>query len=113
MGPGTATPTLASLPTGNGEIVLAGLPAAHELTAGDLLSFKYGTAPVRYALHRVAVGGVADATGTTPALVVTPQIRPGAAIGVPVTLGRPHCKAILVPGSVSPGRRDIIPWWMA
>lgn len=82
---------------------LSGLPAGYVLTAGDFLSFSYGTSPVRQALHRVLETVTADGAGLSPAFQVHPHIRPGAPVGGAVTLVRPWCKAVLVPGSVNPG----------
>ena len=95
--------TIASLPVGNREISLAGLPAWYRLTRGDYLAFDYGS-PTRRALHKVVSRTAqADAAGSMPAFEVTPLIRPGAAVAAVVTLIKPCCKARLMPGSVSKG----------
>jgi hypothetical protein len=100
---GTNVVTIASLPAGNREMSLTGLPAWYRLTRGDYLAFDYGT-PTRRALHKV-VSAVAQASaaGVTVAFEVTPLIRPGAAVAAVVTLIKPCCKARLMPGSVSKG----------
>jgi hypothetical protein len=101
---GAATPTIASLPASGVELTITGLPVGYQIAAGDMLSFAYGASPTRYALHRVITGAVvADAAGTTPAIEVEPPIRTGAVTGAAVELARPYCKAMLLPGSVTPG----------
>jgi hypothetical protein len=101
---GASTVTIASLPAGNRELALTGLPAGFALAVGDYLSFAYGANPTRYALHQVVNSATADATGLTPAFEVVPNIRPGAAVGTAVTLLHPSFKAVIVPGSVQEGR---------
>lgn len=101
---GAATPTIASLSGDNRELSLSGLPAGYTLTAGDLIAFSYGSNPVRYAMHEFVAGSVADGTGATGLIEVTPPIRSGATVGTEVTLGRPSCKMQLVPGSLKPGQ---------
>lgn len=87
------------------ELRLQGLPAAYRITGGDYVAFAYGQNPTRRALHRVVTeSAVANASGLSPVLEVTPMIRPGAAGGAAVTLIRPACKMVLVPGSIEPGR---------
>ena len=94
---------IATLATNNRELSLDGLPVGFELVAGDMLSFDYGAFPTRYALHQVVTGANADASGLTGQIEVTPNIRPGAAVGASVSLYQPWCKAVLVPGSVNDG----------
>ena len=107
---GTAAPVLHTIGADSRTLRVAGLPAGYVLSAGDLLSFSYGVSPTRHALHRVVSEAIADGTGLTPLFEVTPHIRPGAAAGAAVTLDRPSCKAVLVPGSVDVGatRRTLI-----
>lgn len=100
---GTAAPTLHTVGGDGRSLRVTGLPAGYVLSAGDLLSFSYLSAPMRYALHRVVTETVADGTGLTPLFEVTPNVRPGASAGAAVTLDRPWCKALLVPGSVNTG----------
>lgn len=79
------------------ELRLNGLPAGFTLAAGDMLSFEYGTSPIRHALHRIVVGGTASNTGLSPSLEVVPNLRAGAVAGLQVSLVRPACKARLLP----------------
>lgn len=100
---GTSDPTIYSLAANARELRLTGLPSGYVLAPGDMMAFAYGTAPVLQALHRVVTGSTADAGGLTGLIEVVPPLRPGAVTGASVSLLRPACKALLVPGSVSPG----------
>jgi hypothetical protein len=95
---GTAAPSLAAVSADRRQITLSGLPVGYALSAGDFLSFTYGSG--RRALHRVVTGAAAGQNGTTPWIEVSPAVRLGFATPSPVTLVRPVCKAVLVPGSV-------------
>ena len=99
---GAATPTLASIASDNRVIGLAGLPAAYPLSVGDYLAFPYGTSPVRYALHQLAVGANASGAGAAT-IEVSSFIREGAVTGVAITLLKAFCKAQIVPGTFNPG----------
>lgn len=50
---GAATVTILALGSDVRELSLTGLPVGYTLSAGDYLSFAYGSSPVRQALHRV------------------------------------------------------------
>lgn len=100
---GAAAPVIDTLGADTRELRVGGLPVGYQLSAGDYLSFSYGSAPLRYALHRVVDPTVtAAAGGLTPFFEVTPYIRPGAVTGAAVTLLRAYCKAQLIFGSVAP-----------
>jgi len=101
---GTAIPKLASVAANMREISLKDLPAGYQLSRGDLLSFSYGAAPIRYALHELVGTAIASGAGITGLIEVSPALRPGAAVDAVVTLVRPFCKAMIIPGSVDPGR---------
>ena len=94
---GSRTVTIHSVASTMRELRLAGLPSGYILSAGDMLAFQYGANPVRYALHRVVVGGTATSGGLTPLIEVVPNLRPGAVAGLAVSLIRPACKARLLP----------------
>lgn len=78
-----------TLHANNRELTLKGLPNGYVISQGDLLSFTYGSNPIRHALHRVARGRFAYSSGQTASIEVTPFIRPGAAVDSPVQLIRP------------------------
>ena len=91
------------------QVTIGGLPQGYVLSAGDLLAFDYdpGTG-IRRALHRLVEGAATSAVSAhggyqAGPLEVAPYIRPGAAAGAAVTLVRPACLAVLVPGTVSSG----------
>ena len=94
---GSRTVTIHSVASNLRELRLTGLPSGYALSAGDMLAFQYGANPVRYALHRVVIGGTASSSGLTPMLEVVPNLRPGAVMGLTVRLVRPACKARLLP----------------
>ncbi|PKP85818.1 MAG: hypothetical protein CVT80_00275 [Alphaproteobacteria bacterium HGW-Alphaproteobacteria-2] len=103
---GGALPVIGALDAGDARMIgLAGLPAGYALSTGDLLAFEYLSSPARFALHEVSNGPVvADGAGATALFEVRPHLRPGAVPGAAVALRSPACKAIVVPGSVQPGR---------
>lgn len=98
-------PFIASL-ADNHLISIAGLPPFYQLDAGGFLSFGYGPAPQRHALHRIAEPVTANAAGITPAFDVRPHFRPGVATGAAVQIAAPICRAVIVPGSVNEGASD-------
>lgn len=99
---GAASVTISAISSDRRDLTLAGLPAAYTLTRGDLLSFTYAASPTRHALHRVLSTRTANGSGVMTQVAVTPLVRTGAAVGNPVTLVRPACKAVVVPGSFTP-----------
>lgn len=102
---GSAAPVISALPNAR-EISISGLPANYRLMRDDLIGFSYGTNPQRFALHEVVTPKNANASGALTLLEVNPPLRPGAAVGAAITLIRPVCKAMIVPGSFKPGGFD-------
>ena len=94
---GSRTVTIYSVAGNMRELRLTGLPAGYVLSAGDMLGFQYGANPVRYALHRIVVGGTASSGGLTPLMEVVPNLRSGAVAGLVVSVIRPACKVQLLP----------------
>ena len=94
---GSRTVTIHSVASNMRELRITGLASTYVLSAGDMLGFQYGSNPVRHALHRIVVGGTASSGGLTPMLEVVPNLRPGVAAGLTVSLVRPACKARLLP----------------
>lgn len=105
---GSSTPTINTVNSDNRRMRVQGLPAGYTLSRGDLLSFTYGLDPTRYALHEVITPVTADGSGLTPLFEVSPFIRPGAQAGAAVTLAKPFCKAVMIPGSYRPGLRRVV-----
>lgn len=103
---GAASVTILALGGDARELSLAGLPVGYTLSAGDYLSFAYGSSPVRQALHRVVNPSVvANGSGQTALFEVTPALRPGAAAAAPVQLKKAYCKAVAVYGSIEEAER--------
>lgn len=102
---GASTPVIDTLNADNRRLRVSGLPAGYVLTGGDFLAFTYGS-PARYALHQIVTGIVADGAGLTGWFEVVPFIQPGAAVSAAVTLIRASCKAVIVPGTTTPGTRE-------
>ena len=101
---GAATPTLGAVSGDLRDLTINGLPANYILRAGDMLSFQYGSGPVRYALHEVVVQRQATVGGQITLLSVAPLVAPGWGAGSAITLVRPTCKAIIVPESLDPSK---------
>ena len=92
---GGAAPVIHTLNADNRRMRVSGLPAGYALHAGDYIGAQYGSDPVRYAMHRLVSDAVASGGGLTGLFAVTPGIRPGLAVGAPVTLVRPQIKCVL------------------
>lgn len=91
---GSANVTVSGVAANNRDITLAGLPNGYKLSGDDLLSFTYGTNPVRYAFHRVVftTGGASSGRVTAE---VWPRVRPGWVAGAAVELKKPVFKAVM------------------
>lgn len=99
---GGFTPALYSVAGNNREIVISNVPMNYVLLPGDFVSFTYGTNPTRYAIHQIAVGGNAGSNGRVT-VELSSFVAPGYTTGGPVQLIDPRFKAIVKPGSVTPG----------
>lgn len=99
---GAFTPALYAVQANNRDITVSGLPLNYTLTVGDFLSFTYGSNPTRYAIHQILVGGTTDANGRI-AVELSSFVAPGYTLGTTIRLIKPHFKAIVKPGSVTPG----------
>lgn len=92
---GPAEVTIALVGANRKDITLAGLPAGYVLTPGDMIQIRTND------LHRIvraeSPGGIAG----TSLVEVRPHLWPGAAVGDPVSLIRPHCKMVIVPGTIN------------
>ena len=91
---------LVSVNANNKKLALSGLIASQVVSAGDYLSFSYGSSR---ALHRVVEGVTANGAGLTAEFEVRPHIRSGWVISPSTTvkLKAPSGIFMLVPGSVS------------
>lgn len=94
-------PEITAINTVGNLIRIEGAAAGYTLRRGDMLSIQYGSNPVRYGLHRVTnIEVVANPEGRLSAVTLSPRLRPGVAVGAPVTLYKPVCKAVIEPGSI-------------
>ncbi len=98
---GSSTVQINSLNANNKEMTIKGLPSTFVNSAGDMLSWDFGT-PTKRAFHRIVVGGTATA-GVSPSLEVRPHILPGAAVNAAVTLIKAAARVKIIPGSFDPG----------
>lgn len=100
--------TINALNANNKAMRLAGLTAGYVLTAGDFLSWDYGSSPVRRAYHRVLETVTADGTGLSPEFEVRDFIRTGSSTGLVVTLKKPAGKFKMVAGTLSDETVDAV-----
>ena len=82
--------------TGNYSIKLSGLPAGYIVSRGDFLSWNDGVSQM---LHRAVETVTADGFGLTPLFDVRPKLSGASVTTTPVTLIKPTCEMMLVPGS--------------
>lgn len=86
-------------------VTLKGLPAGHVINAGDYIAFDYSG---RRAFHQVLSRVVASGTGTTGNIDIVPPFRTGMATDLPVYVGSPSLRAVMVPGSLRPAEASRI-----
>lgn len=98
------TITVSGINANRDSIAITGLPANFKITAGDKMTVTYSTNPVRYAFLEFSEGMTASAGGALPLTAVFPFVPTGIANGNSVTLSKPFCKMILMPGSYNPGQ---------
>jgi hypothetical protein len=101
---GAANPQILAVGASMRELSFSGLPASYALSRGDRVSFTYLSNPTRYAHHELVAGAVANGSGQTGLIEVTPPIKPGAAAGTAVQFVWPRLKARLIPGTVDLGQ---------
>jgi hypothetical protein len=94
---GATVPSLSAIDADRRRLSLSGLPSGYTMSPGDLLGWQYGSSPVRYAYHRIVVGAVANGSGNTGLMEVTPTIPVAATAGAAVSLIRPVMKAVMQP----------------
>lgn len=79
--------------------LLQGFPAGYALTIGDKLQITQGTM-IRF--HEVSETATATGAGYMD-LTVWPRLSLNLAVGATITLKRPACPVIILPGSHDPG----------
>lgn len=78
------------------------LPAGYVVSVGDFIAVNDGNSPVgSYGLHMAVEAATADGSGITPAFEIRPPLRQWTAADDPVSVKRPSCLMMLVPGSLS------------
>lgn len=85
---------------------ISSLPAAFRLSVGDMVSINDTD------LHRVQEDVTANGSGLTPAFEVYPRLWAGIDLISPlprISVLKPHCRMMLVPGSVS-SSTDMTGW---
>lgn len=98
---GGNTVTIHAVGENNRSLQLDGLPAGYKITAGDALSFDYGSDPVRRAYHRAAETVVADGSGVSPLFDLSHHLAAGVTTGLAVALKKPAAKMFRMPGPLS------------
>lgn len=94
---------LLSIASSRAAVAFSGLPSGYKLSTGDKFSFAYGE---RLYFGEVSEQVVAAANGSTAQVAVFPNLPAGAAAGAVVTLVKPACKVVIVPGSYKVGDID-------
>lgn len=79
----------------NKEINLGGFPPGYVLSVGDMISIDGRD------LHRVVVGRTANGSGVMSNVEVRPHIWPDVITPQPVSVVKPHCVMMIVPGSIN------------
>nr|WP_234889336.1 hypothetical protein [Agrobacterium vitis] len=79
----------------NKSVTISGLGAGYVVSVGDMIEIAGS------GLYRVVEGAVANGSGAAGAFEVRPHLWPGTAAGSAVTLLRPSCTMMIVPGSIS------------
>lgn len=94
---GSSSVTVGSIGSDRQTMSLSGLPGGYKLTAGDKGQISYGS-PSKYYFFEVSE----DVTGSS-AFDVYPPVPVGISAGASVTLKKPACHMMIVPGSLKPG----------
>ncbi|RKD61658.1 hypothetical protein [Rhizobium sp. WW_1] len=100
---GTRVVTIGAVAADLDGLSLRNLPPGYRLTVGDKMQIAYSANPTRYAFLEVSENVVADGQGTTPVFGVFPHVSAGIAANLQVTLVKPACRCVVVPGSHNPG----------
>lgn len=103
---GAAAPKIDLIDANRRDVRIKDLPAGYVLSAGDYLSYTYGSSPTRYGFHQMVHGATANGSGVASGLEVTPPIPAGVSATIGVTLVAPVFKAVL---AGAPGYGAILP----
>lgn len=94
------TSAVLSVGSDNASIALEALPSGFVLSIGDMIQIKRGSTD-RRDLHRVMERAVADADGETAEFKIAPALWPSVTQGDLVSVKRPWCNMLIVPGTLS------------
>lgn len=100
---GNAAVTISAIASTRDAVSLAGLPSGYVLSRGDKFTFSYGSDPVRYYFGEVSATAMENSAGAAASVSVFPDLPAGAAVGAAITLVKPACKVVLVPGTYKAG----------
>ncbi|BCH59774.1 hypothetical protein RvVAR0630_23980 [Agrobacterium vitis] len=78
----------------NKSVTLSGLGAGYVVSVGDMIQIAGS------GLYRIVEGAVANGSGVAGPFELRPHLWPGTAAGSAVTLLRPSCTMMIVPGSI-------------
>lgn len=101
---GSNVVTISGINTERDSIAITGLPPNYQITAGDKISIADSSAPTRYAFLEFSEDATAASNGALPLTAVFPFVPTGVTVGLAVTLIKPFCKMILIPGTHNPGQ---------
>ncbi|OLP44742.1 hypothetical protein [Rhizobium oryziradicis] len=90
-----ANPVLSAIGGDNKSVTISGLSSGYILSLGDMIQIAGS------GLYRVVEGAVANSGGVASLFEVRPHLWPGTVAGSAVTLVRPSCTMMIVPGSIS------------
>lgn len=98
----SAPTQLEAVAVNNRDVTISGVPVGYKFGVGDFFGFRYGSDPVRYALHQIQNDRTVSGSGEVT-FEVSPFIEPGYTLGAPVTFVKPLVKMVIVPGSTNVG----------
>lgn len=104
---GSNTVTIGSIDSTRKSLSLTGLPAGYVITIGDKMSISYSSNPTRFAFLEASETITANGSGVTGQIELFPSVPIGINAGAVVTLKKPICKMILMPGTHNPGTAQL------
>lgn len=90
-----ANPVLSAIGTNNKSVTISGLSSGYVVSLGDMIQIANS------GLYRVVEAAVANSGGVASLFEVRPHLWPGTVAGSAVTLIRPSCTMMIVPGSIT------------
>ncbi|OLP44159.1 hypothetical protein [Rhizobium oryziradicis] len=90
-----SNPVLSAIGSNNKSVTISGLSSGYVFSVGDMVQIAGS------GLYRVVEGAVANSGGVASLFEVRPHLWPGTVAGSAVTLIRPSCTMMIVPGSIT------------